>query len=350
VTASGHPALEVDGARVTFSLARSPIEVLRSRPRSRLAAVDGVDLQVARGETLGIVGESGSGKSTLARAIVGLEALEAGTVRFDGDLLVDADTPIDPVRRRRVQMIFQDPYSSLNPRLSVGRAITEPAVVHGLVAPTGRAALGRELLSRVGLSVNVIDRRPAALSGGQRQRVAIARALAADPVVILADECVSALDVSIQAQILNLFAEIQRDLGTASIFISHQLSVVAHLAQRVGVMYLGRIVEAGTADEVFARPAHPYTRALLAAQPGRSRKATRAAAGERIAGEIPSAVDVPSGCRFRSRCPLAEDVCAQVDPPPVPLSATHSSRCHILPARLRREAIATKPRPTDFEA
>jgi oligopeptide/dipeptide ABC transporter ATP-binding protein len=332
VIGDGGPALEVEGARVTFGLTRSPVEVLQRRRRTRLVAVDGVDFRVARGETLGIVGESGSGKSTLARSIVGLVPLDAGAVRFQGEVLVDANTPIDAALRRRVQMVFQDPYSSLNPRLSVGRAITEPAVVHGLVTRAGRDALGRELLSRVGLSRKLIDRRPVALSGGQRQRVAIARALAAEPLVMLADEPVSALDVSIQAQILNLFAEIQRELATATVFISHQLSVVAHIAQRVAVMHAGRIVEAGTTDEVFARPAHPYTRALLTAQPGRSRAATRAAGGERLGDETPPSTDRSGGCPYRARCPLAEDICAEVDPGPTALGATHVARCHALSA------------------
>jgi oligopeptide/dipeptide ABC transporter ATP-binding protein len=337
MTASHAPVLEVCDAHVSFALPRSPADVLRSRRRERLVAVDGVDVQVASGETVGIVGESGSGKSTLARAIVGLIALDAGMVRFEGAPLVAADGgAIVAERRRRVQMIFQDPYSSLNPRLRLGQAITEPAVVHGLVRDGGRDALARELLARVGLSPTLVDRRPAALSGGQRQRVAIARALAAEPLVIVADESVSALDVSVQAQVLNLFMEIQRDLGTAIVFISHQLSVVAHIAQRVAVMYLGRIVESGRADEVFARPAHPYTRGLLAAQPGRSRAATRQASpAERITGEIPSPINLPSGCRFRSRCPVAQEICAVVDPAPTALSTTHLSHCHVVPAQMQ---------------
>jgi oligopeptide/dipeptide ABC transporter ATP-binding protein len=227
-----------------------------------------------------------------------------------------------------MQMIYQDPYGSLNPRISVGRAISEPALVHGLIEKDGVERLVRELLDRVGLPQSAADLYPRALSGGQRQRVAIARALALRPRVIIADEAVSALDVSIQAQILNLFSELIRDLGLSMIFISHQLSVIAHLSTRVAVMYLGRIVETGYTADVFSHPRHPYTEALLKAHPDLSGKISREPA---LFGEIPSPYAIPAGCRFHTRCRYAEARCFASDPPSAEFAAGHRAWCHVLP-------------------
>lgn len=329
--------LEVERLSVGFPARRSLGEVVRRLPARRLMALDDVSLRLGPTETLGVVGESGSGKSTLAKAIVRLVAPDSGAIRFRGnDLLSLKGAQLDDARRR-LQLIYQDPYSSLNPRLPVGVAISEPARVHGFVDRASAANLTVQLMEQVGLSPTLAGRRPRAFSGGQRQRVAIARALAARPDALLADEAVSALDVSIQAQILNLFTELQTELGLAMIFISHQLSVVAHIADRVAVMYLGRIVEMGTKRELFSTPAHPYTVGLLESQPGRHRRG--GARPPALRGEIPSPLEIPHGCRFRTRCPLARQICAEVDPPPVRLSETHSSRCHVLPAQLKGEPV-----------
>jgi oligopeptide/dipeptide ABC transporter ATP-binding protein len=325
--------LEVTDARVVFPVRRELGAILRRRPANELVSLDGVSLSLGANETIGVVGESGSGKTTLAKAIVRLVELEAGSVRFDGRVISGLQGRELANVRRRIQLVYQDPYSSLNPRLRIDDAITEPAIAHGLVDSGRRDDLAWQLLDRVGLSPTLARRRPRALSGGQRQRVAIARALAAQPDVLLADEAVSALDMSIQAQILNLFAEIQQDLGIAILFISHQLSVVSHVADHVAVMYLGRIVEHGSVAEVFQSPAHPYTEALLASQPGRHRRGARRL-NPVLRGELPSPLAIPSGCRFRTRCPLAEGICAEVDPAPVALSESHASWCHVLPRRL----------------
>jgi oligopeptide/dipeptide ABC transporter ATP-binding protein len=296
--------------------------------------LDGVSASVRHHRTLGIVGESGSGKSTLAKSIVRLIEPDGGSIRFHGKDVLGAGR--DELRhfRRLVQIVYQDPYSSLNPRLTVGTAILEPARVHGLVDKAGEKRRLAELLDQVGLAQRLGDRRPRALSGGQRQRVAIARALATEPEVLIADEVVSALDVSIQAQVLNLLTEMQRELGMTMIFISHNLPVVGHIADDVAVMYLGRIVEYGPTAEVFARPAHPYTAALLAAQPSRGRRLREKVA---VKGEIPSPLNIPKGCRFRTRCPLAQPVCQEIDPPRVDVSPSHGSWCHVLPAAHLRE-------------
>lgn len=245
----------------------SSFDRLRGRPIPRLVALDGVSISLGRNEVLGLVGESGSGKTTTARCIVRLEEPDAGSIHFGDQDVLAADTADLRHIRRDMQMIYQDPYSSLNPRMTVKAAISEPAIIHGLVDKNGADELVFKLLERVGLSDTVADLRPRALSGGQRQRVAIARALALEPQVIIADEAVSALDVSIQAQILNLFAELIRDLGLSMLFIAHQLSVIAQLSDRVAIMYLGRIVETGPTAHVFAGPRHPYTAALLEAHP-----------------------------------------------------------------------------------
>lgn len=303
--------------------------LLRS-PRARIVALDGVGFSVGAHEVLGLVGESGSGKTTLARCIVRLIEPDSGEAVFDGQDVFSAGASELRSIRRRMQLIYQDPYSSLNPRLRIGEAIGEPARVHGLVngkaQETSRVG---ELLNAVGLSERDAKRHPRELSGGQRQRVAIARALAAEPDLLIADEAVSALDASVQAQILNLFLTLSRDRGLAMVFISHQLAVMAQLAQRVAVMYLGRIVEIGDTVDVFAAPRHPYTALLLAVHP--SIDAPQRRRSPTFQGEMPSPDEIPKGCRFRSRCPLAEAICAEVDPPPVDMGNGHVSWCHILP-------------------
>lgn len=288
--------------------------------RRYLHALDRVSLAVTAGETLGLVGESGCGKSTLGRALVRLHDLDAGTIRFEGrDITRLGERALRPIRAR-MQMVFQDPYSSLNPRRRVGDLVAEPLRVHGRATGGAIDATVRELLERVGLRAEHADRFPHEFSGGQRQRVGIARALALRPRLVVADEPVSALDVSVQAQIVNLFADLQEELGLTYVFIAHDLSVVRQMATRVAVMYLGAIVELGPTDTVLHRPAHPYTAALISAIP---HIAARAGAGHGtgtgtrvvLRGDPPSPVSPPPGCRFHTRCPIAKKRC--VSEPPI---------------------------------
>jgi oligopeptide transport system ATP-binding protein len=293
-----------------------------------LRALDGVSLQLGHGETLGVVGESGCGKSTLARHLVMLEKPDSGTMRFDG---------VDPFSlsgsellawRRRVQMVFQDPFDSLNSRMTAETLISEPWRVHKDLYRTARdrSARVRELLHMVGLRPSDADRYPQEFSGGQRQRLGIARALALDPSIVVCDEPVSALDLSVQAQVLNLLAKLQADLGVSYVFISHDLSVVRHVATQVAVMYLGRVVESGTTHEVFEHPRHPYTAALMSAAPSLDHTGKP----ERIVlkGEIPSPLNPPSGCRFRTRCWKATEICAIESPKTQTDSTGHQFECH----------------------
>jgi oligopeptide/dipeptide ABC transporter ATP-binding protein len=330
VTAGG-PLLHVAGLTRTFRARRRARDLLGGGRRARLVAVDDVSFDLGPGETLGLVGESGSGKTTLARCVVRLVEPDAGVVRFGDVDVMRADRDALRSVRRRIQVVFQDPYSSLNPRLTVAQAVSEAALVHQLVERSDADALVGRLLDRVGLAATVARRRPRELSGGQRQRVAIARALAVEPSMIIADEAVSALDVSIQAQILNLFDDLVRDLGLSLMFISHQLAVIAHLTERVAVMYLGRIVESGPTEEVFSRPRHPYTAALLAAHPALDLSRARAPA---LRGEIPSAFAIPAGCRFAGRCPYVEERCRAHDPEPADVGPGHLAWCHVLPSGL----------------
>jgi peptide/nickel transport system ATP-binding protein len=329
VNTNGTPLLEVSDVRKTFA-ARRPLGArVRRRPGLRAVAVDGVSLTVDKGERLGLVGESGSGKTTLARSILRLIEPDSGSIRFSGKELVGASRGDLQSVRRRMQMVFQDPYSSLNPRIKVSTAIAEPALVHHVVPRHRANDHVAELLDLVGLPASSADRYPRQLSGGQRQRVAIARALSVQPEFLIADEPVSALDVSIQAQILNLLDDLLERLGLGMIFIAHQLAVVRHVADRVAIMYLGRIVETGSTEQVFQDPQHPYTRALLAAAPVpdpaivRTRSAT--------AGDIPSPLRIPSGCRFRTRCDYAEERCQREDPPLLPITEGHHAACHVRP-------------------
>ena len=329
-SAAAGEVLRFTDVRKSFAPRRRLGDAARGRPAPRLVALDGVSGVVQQDRTLGIVGESGSGKSTLAKALVRLVAPDAGSIRFrDREILTARPEELRRVRRQ-VQLIYQDPYSSLNPRVAVGDAIIEAATVHGLVSRADRNRRLGELLDQVGLPGAVGDRHPRALSGGQRQRVAIARALATEPEVLIADEVTSALDVSVQAQILNLLTSMQRELGLTMVVISHNLPLVGHVSDEVAVMYLGRIVEQGPTAEVFRRPAHPYTVALLSAQPGRERRSRDRVA---VKGEIPSPFAIPTGCRFRTRCPIAQPICEAVDPPRIEVSPDHGSWCHVLPGR-----------------
>ena len=289
-------------------------------------AVNGVTLSLAPGDTLGIVGESGCGKSTLGRAILNLLDVQGGAVRFDGSPVSSRDRASVAKLRSQTAMVFQDPYASLNPRIPAGAAIAEVLRVHGRIPAAGIPVRVAELLQLVGLSSDLAARRPHQLSGGQCQRVGIARALAVEPRLIIADECVAALDVSIQAQILNLLMELQRKMNLALIFISHDLGVVRHLCRQVAVMYLGRIVEHGPTEDVFLAPKHPYTRALLAAMPDID--PDRPLAPASLRGEPPSPMDLPPGCPFHPRCPHAQEICGHGAVPVLRPVAESRVACH----------------------
>jgi peptide/nickel transport system ATP-binding protein len=327
---SNPPLLQLRDVRVHFPITKG---LLLRRVIGEVRAVDGVDLNVTRGQSVGLVGESGSGKTTLGRAVVGLARPSSGTVVFDGEDVWSLGRVAQKRLRRRVQMVFQDPYASLDPRMTVGKSIAEPLEIHRLGSRADRTSKVGRLLETVGLHPTHADRYPHELSGGQRQRVGVARALSLDPDLVVADEPVSALDVSIQAQIVNLLQELQRELGLTSILIAHDLAVVRHVSDAIAVMYLGRIVEWSRAADLYREPRHPYTVALLSAVPIPDPvvEATR----ERIVlrGDIPSPAAPPSGCPFHTRCWLREqlgnpEACSSEVPPLRLMRSGHLVACH----------------------
>jgi oligopeptide transport system ATP-binding protein len=322
--------LEVADLHVRYATAASLTDVVKRRPRRYVHAVNGVSLSLARGDTLGLVGESGCGKSTTGLAILRMLEPTAGRIVFEGqDITSYGKERMRPVRRR-MQMVYQDPYGSLNPRMKVRDIIGEPLEVHGLAGDRG-AYRDRvdELIRLVGLLPDMAERYPHEFSGGQRQRIGIARALALNPSLVICDEPVSALDVSIQAQVVNLFMELQERLQLAYIFIAHNLAVVRHISDRIAVMYLGRIVEIARRDELYSRPLHPYTEALLAAVPVADPEVEARRPRAIIKGEVPSVLKPPSGCRFHPRCPRAMEKCKTVDPALADLGGGRAVACHL---------------------
>ena len=322
---SGAPLLEVTDLVKNFPIKSG---VLIDREVGRVSAVDGVSLTVREGETLGLVGESGCGKSTLCRAILQLIEPTSGSVRFDGQELVGRSPRQLRPLRRQMQMIFQDPFASLNPRKRVGQIIGDPMRFHGLADGADVKRRVQELLDRVGLQAEHYNRYPHEFSGGQRQRIGIARALALQPRLIIADEPVSALDVSVQAQIINLLEDLQREFGMAYVFVAHDLGGVRHVSDRVAVMYLGKIVEESDSASLYARPRHPYTNALLSAVPIPDPRKNSARQRITLEGDVPSPIDPPPGCRFHTRCASATDICRRDEPLLVTDAAGHWVACH----------------------
>ncbi|MEU0150193.1 dipeptide ABC transporter ATP-binding protein [Streptomyces sp. NPDC006288] len=353
--AEGDPILEVRGLVKHYPLTRG---ILFKKQIGAVKAVDGVDFDLAAGETLGIVGESGCGKSTVAKMLVHLEPPTGGVIRYKGEDVTKLSGRALKAVRRNIQMVFQDPYTSLNPRMTVGDIIGEPYEIHPEVAPKGsRRQRVQDLLDVVGLNPEYINRYPHQFSGGQRQRIGIARGLALNPEIIVADEPVSALDVSVQAQVVNLLDRLQAEFGLSFLFIAHDLSIVRHISDRVGVMYLGRIVETGTDEEIYDHPTHPYTQALLSAVPVPDPTAREYRERILLHGDVPSPANIPSGCRFRTRCWKAQERCAlEVPLLAVPAvfrdsrtPARHDSACHFAEEKrvVPPEGLLETPEPQD---
>jgi len=332
--------LEVRDLIVAFPAGSAVFARMRGRPRPVVVAVDGISFDVPRGASLGIVGESGCGKSTLARALIGLVPVAGGSIRFEG---AELGPRRDRATMRRIQMVFQDPGSSLNPSRTVGQTLSELLRVHRMVPADRIRARAAELLELVELPPSLLGAYPRRLSGGQRQRVGIARALALEPDVLIADEAVAALDVSVQASVLNLLSRLRRYLGLTLLFISHDLAVVRHTSERVLVMYLGRIVEDRPTADLFVDPRHPYTAALMAAAP---RMGVRKRSGQAaLPGEPPGLFEIPPGCRFHPRCPIAQPICSTVDPELTGPAPGQRAACHFAWSPPGHESIAGEPDP-----
>ncbi len=320
---SNAPILEVEHVKTYFDVTRGLF-----RPKQVVKAVDDVSFSIGRGETYGLVGESGCGKSTLGRTLVKIYPATEGKILYKGEDISKFSGEKEKEFRKSVQMIFQDPYASLNPRMTVGEIIKEPMEIHGILASAkDREDRAAELLKTVGLKPDHIRRYPHEFSGGQRQRISIARTLALNPEFIICDEPISALDVSIQAQIINLLKEIQEESGISYLFVAHDLSMVNYISDRIGVMYLGHLVEEGPADEVYSNPAHPYTKALLSAIPIPDPDVAKSRHRIKLEGELPSPLNPPAGCPFKGRCPLATEECGKSRPEFTDLGGGHKAAC-----------------------
>ena len=319
--------LEIEDLQVHFPLPQGIVEFLTRKPRRVVKAVNGVSFHLGQGQTLGLVGESGCGKTTLSRAMLGLVDVASGRVRFDGNDVFSQNRAERLALRRRAQMVFQDPFASLNPKMSVGSTLAEVLKFHRICRSPEIPARVADLMEMVGLSRELSVRKPSELSGGQCQRVGVARALAVKPDLLVADESVSALDVSIQAQILNLFLSLQQKMGLTMVFIAHDLGVVWHLCQTIAVMYLGRIVEIGASSEIFHKPRHPYSQALISAIP--QMKADASVSTDLLSGEPPSPLDIPSGCAFHPRCSRVMPICRSGSPPEFINLGAVKVACHL---------------------
>jgi oligopeptide transport system ATP-binding protein len=340
--ARGDELLRVEGLKVHFPIQRG---IVIKRDVGVVKAVDGVSFSLQRGQTLGLVGESGCGKSTTSLAVLRMQPVTAGRIWFEGEDITAQDRSSGTFRRR-MQMIYQDPYGSLDPRMKVRDIVGEPLIVHKACATSAEyESRVAALLATVGLLPTMADRYPHEFSGGQRQRIAIARALSLEPSLVICDEPVSALDVSIQAQVINVLMELQQRLGLSYLFVAHDLAVVRHISHRVAVMYLGRIVEIADRDDLFARPLHPYTQALLSAVPVADPEIEAARPRQVLTGEVPSVMNPPSGCTFHTRCPHAMDTCREASPPLVELGGNRAVACHlhpaVIPIRTEPAALAT---------
>jgi len=322
----GEELLRVDNLVKNFPVTKGAV---LQRRVGWLSAVADVSFSIAKGETFGLVGESGCGKTTIGRLVVGLETVTSGTISFDGKDLAKSSARQYRKERRNIQLMFQDSYASLDPRMRAGTLLREPLVIQHIGSRREQTQQVAEMLDKVGLPRSAAERYPHEFSGGQRQRLGFARALMLSPQLIVADEPVSALDVSIQAQVLNMMKDLQHDLGLTYMFISHDLGVVRYLSDRIGVMYLGKLIEVGPAEEVYLRPAHPYTKGLLDSAPLADPEVEKAKVTEGVTGELPSAIHPPSGCRFRTRCPRAQEICVSVEPPMLPFAGEgHMAACH----------------------